>query len=127
MNDQDYIRKAVDLVDNFDWSDRGYNGIWIELPDGSEELFQTHQGIVVVSHPYLQQYWLDALAAQLVRQVDALDTPDTVEITHDSVWVGYRSKNNESWKRTRRTKSRDRTMNTIKAIVDSGVLTTGDS
>ena len=57
----DYIRKAVEMADNFNWSDRGYNGIWVELPDGSEELFQTSQGVIVVSHPYLQQYWLDAL------------------------------------------------------------------
>lgn len=123
MNDQEYIRKAIKLADNFDWSDRGYNGIWIEFPDGTEEVFQTSQGVLVISHPYLQQYWLDALAAQLVRQVDALDTPDTVEVAHNAVWVGYRSKHNESWKRRKGT---NRTMNTIRYIVDSGVLSTGD-
>ena len=105
MTDNDYIKKAVELADGWTWT----------MLCALEKSVLKGRGTV------------DALAAQLVRQVDALDTPDTVEITHDSVWVGYRSKNNESWKRTKRTKSRDRTMNTIKAIVDSGVLFTGDS
>ena len=104
----------------------------VELADGwfldADDEYGKYVGMVnapfsmYLNEP-LHQWMLDALAAQLVRQVDALDTPDTVEITHSSVWVGYRSKNNESWKRTKRTKSRGRTMNTIKAIVDSGVLT----
>lgn len=122
MSNQVCIRQAVELADYFGLSDRGYDGTWIEFPDNTERLFQTHNGVIVVSHPYLERYWLDALAAQLVRQVDALDTPDTVEVTHNTVWVGYRSKNNESWKKTT---GSDRTMNTIKAIVKSRVLPIG--
>ena len=117
MDDQEYIRTAVELAKH--WWGAGTDAF------GPSDFHRPYVSLAVDSPD--TRFFLDALAAQLVRQVDALDTPDTVEITHDSVWVGYRSKNNESWKRTRRTKSRDRTMNTIKAIVDSGVLTTGDS
>ena len=114
MNYQEYIRQAVELADGWRFA-----GPQLYGPSN----YRYHPNKESGQH----QVTVDALAAQLVRQVDALDTPDTVEITHDSVWVGYRSKNNESWKRTRRTKSRGRTMNTIKAIVDSGVLSTGNS
>ena len=114
MTDLKLITKAVELSDGF-----GFNNKTV----GGQLVYRYPTGTIVVHSPSGFPVWFfDALAAQLVRQVDALDTPDTVEITHDSVWVGYRSKNNESWKRTRRTKSRDRTMNTIKAIVDSDVL-----
>ena len=119
MRDPTYMKRAVELA-QWQTTRLGNQRVAVFIPTDDKE---TVQRIGYLD----EQYVLDALAAQLVRQVDALDTPDTVEITHDSVWVGYRSKNNESWKRTKHTKSRDRTMNTIKAIVDRGVLTTGDS
>ena len=117
MSNLNQIKRAVELANH--WWGAGTEAF------GPSNFHRPYASLKVDSPD--TRFFLDALAAQLVRQVDALDTPDTVEITHDSVWVGYRSKNNESWKRTKRTKSQDRTMNTIKAIVDSGVLFTGDS
>ena len=93
-----YIRKAIELADVI--------APW--------DFYQNNEDCIPCS-----TVELDALAAQLVRQVDALDTPDTVEITHNKVWVGYRSKSSETW---RYWKGPDRTMNTIKAIVESEVL-----
>ena len=106
-----HIRKAVELADGWRFA-----GPQLYGPSNYRYHHNKESGQYQVT--------VDALAAQLVRQVDALDTPDTVEVTHNAVWVGYRSKNNESWKRR---KGADRTMNTIRAIVDSGVLTTGGS
>ncbi len=105
MSDQDYIRKAIGLADHFDFE--------------NDELIITPVGTASMDYVCEYHSFTDLLAAQLVRQVDALDTPDTVEVTHNKVWVGYRSKNNESW---RSTKGPDRAMNTIRAIVDSGIL-----
>ena len=96
MSDQDYIRKAIDLADDWGWTG----------PSSTDRL-----------HP-LSQAFCDALAAQLVRQVDALilyrvrieptgtfmDHEGTGERMADS-YLGI-----------------DRTMNTLKCIVDSGVL-----
>lgn len=104
----DIIKKAVELADNFEldsinayyWHDpsngEGFDGIATDSDDPS-------------------QWFLDALAAQLVRQVDGSDAwfecndNKQVRIGNDDGldhWEG----------------GPDRTMNTIKAIVDSGVL-----
>jgi len=118
LNDQDYIRKAVELADG--WRLSNDKEPLIYLDDG------TSDGISFMSWSY-PQFMLDALAAQLVRQVDAL--PGNEDITRQcilGIWAestsvidlkGY--PHNETLIESDDT---DRTMNTIKAVVDSGVL-----
>ena len=89
----DYIRKAVELADGFRWLHRDQ----VEIPDLNN----------AVLRPFEQQWFLDALAAQLVRQVDAV-LPQQDWLTLSRPFY--------------KTNGPDRTMNTIKAIVDSGVL-----
>ncbi len=104
----DYIRKAVELADGFDIVTEKDGTLRIDTP-----LFAGYP--CPVPHP--PQMVLDALAAQLVRQVDALDFPVMVIASRDATSIVepdetfYSPSQNEG-----------RTMNTIKAIVDSGVL-----
>ncbi len=108
----DYIRKAVELADG--WRIR--SGMNIET--GSIWLIQGPDKFLscLVSEP--KSYMLDALAAQLVRQVDALRTPSASVITSDlgsiTIWRNRQI--------LAASINDDRTTNTIKAIVDSGVL-----
>ena len=103
----DYIKKAVELADG--WEHDGneiFNPVWYETPFG-----EVHADDLRACH-------FDALAAQLVRQVDALPGP-----THCNIYW----RRTEIWKRNMapvngRHSDGDRTMNTIKAIVESGVL-----
>lgn len=98
MNDTDYIRKAVELVDieRHPWD-------YYKMKD--------------IDPPH-EQFMVDALAAQLVRQVDA---------TGD-MWLEIASNGAvRAWNDCSEiclSFADDRTMNTIKAIVDSGVLDT---
>jgi len=111
----DYIRKAIELAD--EWS-------LVHIYDGEDwgQEFGDNSGVptqqVLIQEPTKFQSSLDALAAQLVRQVDAVDgiifnslgnmecaVSNVGDVTDYSSVRGY-----------------DRTMNTIKAIVDSGVL-----
>lgn len=94
-----YIKCAVELADG--WSPHGG---W---------------GDTALNCDSANQRALDALAAQLVRQVDALSEPTPDVIIHNGMthigWLHDAKQSHGS----------DRTMNTIKAIVDSGVLFTG--
>ena len=85
-----YIRKAVELADGWDY-----------YADDDHD-----------------QGWLDMLAAQLVRQVDALDGFNFVsgQDCYSYVWRACDDKAEMA------SYGPDRTMNTIKAIVASGVL-----
>jgi len=102
----DYMRKAVELAYGWGFTDDGY--------------IHDHHGMVS-----MQQRDKDALAAQLVRQVDA-----TEHYCFDSNCDGaalvsqtWDDPNPEHWKDIAFFDVvDDRTMNTIKAIVDSGVL-----
>lgn len=108
MNDNDYIRKGVELA--------AKSGIahWQELNQF------LHQFPLEEAHDNEQnrQCELDALAAQLVRQVDA---------TSKSVWpelIVYHNvtKIHDGSVMKWVVDGSNRTMNTIKAIVDSKVL-----
>ena len=102
MNDKDYIRKAVELADEWVTYDTTFLG-----------------GCYFAQHSYdkVPQPVLDALAAQLVRQVDALE--DYVLQSHwDEVRVVE-----PGLALIAAAHKDDRTMNTLKCIVDSGVLT----
>ena len=104
MNDQDYIRKAVELANG--WGN--LPGHWFSSPRDAQR-----------AHHEIEQWELDALASQLVRQVDALDNYNAYQepkTTH--IWEELSDGECECWS----VDGDDRTMNTIKAIVDSGVL-----
>ena len=98
MNDQDYIRKAVELADGF----------------APEALQISNTDDMVVG--FEEQFFLDALAAQLCRQVDALPMI-WVCAENDTSCVQHSEFGTRAVER-----GPDRTMNTIKAIIDSGVL-----
>jgi len=106
--DQDYIRKGVELADGFEIADAW---IW--------KIYGTPQHFRPANQP--PQYLLDALAAQLVRQVDAL-AEVSVEVFQG--WSAVRDAEPPTISRfdLAAAYGPDRTMNTIKAIVDSKVL-----
>lgn len=115
MNDEEYIRKAVELAEGW-FFDNDLNGqlrlYGIEL-DPAPFADYSH-----VTETFLSVAILDALAAQLVRQVDA--TEDYwVRVDEDRSYVFVNSYRPQVASRER---GLCRTMNTIKAIVDSGVL-----
>jgi hypothetical protein len=100
------IRKAVELADGFEYR-KSHEGDYINLP---------YIGFVKAG----SNVALDALAAQLVRQVDALDGCEVICDPYCiKVFVAYK-KGAKIAKGTAH--EFDRAMNTIKAIVDSGVL-----
>ena len=107
----DYIKKAVELADGWEAADsnhiRGpvHPTTWLIVPDG------------------VPQYALDALAAQLVRQVDAKGGNLIVVKQASTTILGA----NDPPIFKHCSYGDDRTMNTIKAIVDSGVLTVESS
>jgi len=115
MNDQDYIRKAVELADGWDYSieDEGteYEFIYLEMADGTYWAIDEEH----IDLRSLPRIFKDALAAQLVRQVDALD---------DLIPLAIHSYESMITKPDSYTLVCDegRTMNTIRVIVDSEVL-----
>ncbi len=113
MSNQNYIKRAVELAKH--WWGAGTEAF------GPSNFHRPYASLKVDSPD--TRFFLDALAAQLVRQIDALDTPHTIQVSHNRVWSGYRSKSAETWKITQ---GPDRAMNTIKAIVNSSVLTAGE-
>ena len=100
----DYIRKAVGLAREWVMA-----GSFVVTPIEDVDLFHADN---------LPPMQLDALAAQLVRQVDALG-PLECDITAVTTWIYCPSNDDASHQPII---GPDRTMNTIKAIVDSGVL-----
>ena len=107
MNDQDYIRAGIELADGWEYDDDIHNKVWVR-PDH----------YVYANNDDSQQIYLDALAAQLVRQVDALDNIDIdchKERTYLREWSGLHRDEVEAI-------GSDRTMNAIKVVVDSEVL-----
>ena len=99
--DEEIIRKAVELAEGFS-NGRGFV-IYRSRPMGC---------------PVDNQEMLDALAAQLVRQVDA----------HESAWIDISSNGccrifcGDGDKEMATQLGPDRTMNTLRVIVESGVL-----
>jgi hypothetical protein len=106
----DYLRKAVELADGWRYKD-GYIIV-------GERYYIT---INKKAFPVETTIGLDALAAQLVRQVDALDQffVDSDRWGTVKVWA---QNSGLGMGRIAKEKETARTMNTIKAIVDSGVL-----
>jgi len=114
MTDQDYIRAGVKLAGGWEYEGGEICG-WIDYPDYTGTSFDCTDD--------MEEHWKDALAAQLVRQVDALDDHSiesgfemtALIISCDLEFRGAGSVLNE-------VEGSDRAMNTIKVIVDSGVL-----
>ncbi|KKM71033.1 hypothetical protein LCGC14_1434620 [marine sediment metagenome] len=105
MNNQDYVRKAVKLADGW------------QLTNDEEYVIPPYGGYCP-SIMNFERLFFDALAAQLVRQVDALNNIDVDcygERIYLRVWSGLHRKEVE-------VVGTNRTMNTIKAIVDASVL-----
>lgn len=100
-NQDSYIKKAVELADG--WKHEGGNCLLIPFDTG------------LWAYPDLEQCHLDALAAQLVRQVDTTDFVVQIYSTETEI-------NDTFGLMLINRAGPDRTMNTIKAIVDSGVL-----
>lgn len=105
----DYLRRAVELADG-----------WSVTPDNC---VITPEGRI--AHPSESEMLRDALAAQLMRQCDRNGCDNIVSLTevevlseHPDPNIGY-----ECLEITE-VEDGDRTMATIKAIVDSGVLDT---
>jgi hypothetical protein len=113
----DYIRKALELVG---WLKSDDEGEYLRIPGQSLSAYFDE------TFAACDQYLLDALAAQLVRQVDELEDYD-INLDFDGRTVcivqyvpeGIGGKKLISFDAP---DGPDRTMNTIRAIVDSGVL-----
>ena len=116
MTDEEYIRKGVMLADGWEITldDEHTEGPWVEIP-----------GVGRHGNDYHSRWtWVrDLLAAQLVRQTDH-PSIQYVLSAHDGSTVIY--KHNERgerfWEKLAEASCDDRTLNTIKAIVDSKVL-----
>ena len=118
MKDKDYIKAAVELAEGWDHS-IGPNGddLWLDPPGVSPP--GPYGGMFHIAD--VGNVIKDALAAQLARQVDALDKI-YVFCGNGTVCI-----KREAIVRVRDDiilciDGPDRTMNTIKAIVDSKVL-----
>ena len=105
----DYIKRAVELADGWEYEqdDIEPECIYLSAADGT----YWHLDEESIPLTELPRILLDALAAQLVRQVDASDYTFSSNVDRGAS-VGL----------IKHIDGPDRTMNTIKAIVDSGVL-----
>ena len=106
-DDNEYIKAAVELADGWEWISDNRLGE-VGLPDSRLWYLRLPDESVI---------YKDALAAQLVRQVD-----DTYAVWQFPIGVSVSSKDVEDAREFAMVNGPDRTMNTIKVIVDSGVL-----
>ena len=118
-NQDALIRKAVELADGWCWSTYSDSDLCeLEQADGAYWYDDADSPITPDQMPRLL---LDALAAQLVRQVDASLAEIDVDVARGEcfVYLGdfYSGLNNIA-----KAFGPDRTMNTLRAIVDTGVL-----
>lgn len=110
MTDDEYIRKAVEMADG-----------WLEVDDGA--WFATPFGHLN-SMRNLHSAYYDALAAQLVRQCT---NSVIIYDDHTTVWgAEVQTVVGPGAQIIALVGGPDRTMNTIRAIVGSGVLTEQD-
>ncbi len=100
MKESEYIRAGVELADGW------------RVNDLDEQVIHCGFGLIQVLDCIKPQY-LDALAAQLVRQVD--EAGKEANLYCEVLIEECRAGECMDW-------PPDRTMNTIKAIIDSGVL-----
>lgn len=110
MSDSEYIKKAVKMADGWFYNDLNRSSI----SDSVDYIRTPHLGQFFANR--VPQEVKDALAAQLVRQVDALEDKMFV-MTCDNYSTVKRVHTRLSF-----VEGKDRTMDTVKAIVDSKVL-----
>lgn len=112
MNDTDYIKAGVELAEG--WEPCLYEGTGemyaAEVFDIGDQVYPE------------EQHHKDALAAQLIRQVDAIST-DKLYFQSDTEDVTVHT--GEEFVSPVIVAGPDRSMNSIRAIVDSGVLKSG--
>ena len=110
----DYIKRAVELADGWNWLDgKGKWAIWAPWNDA----------LLAYSAEHIESQWvLDALAAQLVRQVDAIENFELLIRRDVTQLINVYSEAFEMDEMIEYSGGHGRTMNTIRAIVDSGVL-----
>ena len=111
-NDQDYIRKAVEIAEPKFRMRRDSEG-FVHYYGESD-----HEFIGTLFEEGLDQYLVDALAAELVRMVDARE--DFSLRCYDEFTSLFLRQN--GMRLLAKVSSEGRSMNSIKAIVDSGVL-----
>lgn len=119
MKDQDLIRKAFDLADGWEYEIEAVDPDYIYLSAADGTYWHMDEESIPLAE--LPRIFVDALAAQLVRQVDALSkfAVDSDPYGTAKVWERV---SGESLSRISKSNDSDRTMNTIRAIVESGVL-----
>ena len=120
MNDKDFIRKAVELADGWGYGieDEGTEDELAYLENADDTFWYVDEENIDLRS--LPRIFMDALAAQLVRQVDALGTHFVGTAPMGS--TVYEIISSVSERPIMKSHGDGRTMNTIKAIVDSGVL-----
>lgn len=115
MNDQDYIRKGASLSDDD----------FCLYEDSNGAIFFHGTPSYPINPDNAPQWFLDALAAQLVRQVDAIFAHACQCEKGFTAVRTYKAKRDgvtPIWQDVMASYGPNRTMNTIKAIVDSAVL-----
>ena len=111
MTDNKYIREAVELADGWEWKHSIQGTVVRWNIDNSLQMMQWPEDNLPI--------WIkDALAAQLVRQVDS---QRSWQFDSD-IWGAAQITNRPQIRASVRVIGPDRTMNSIKAIVDSKVL-----
>ena len=109
--EQELIKKAVELAPGWWWK------------EGCIHMIDQPMHFYADAAP---QSVLDALAAELVRQVDRLDDDTAIYVEPGETKVGQILNTGRVMVNVTYGTSPDRTMNTIRAIVESGVLTNGN-
>ena len=110
MTDEEYIKAGVELADGWHLNALADADFYHQWGDSQYDFISSP-----LSDP--DQYLLDALAAQLVRQTDAIK-----RYTINAFGGASVHSNPSSVEGIVNRRGPDRTMNTIKAIVDSGAL-----
>ena len=109
MNDQ--IHEAIKLADGFGWQPSSYLG--------SEKVY-TFLGIIIAEdNEFYLQFYFDALAMQLMRQVNISDD-HWVSIHEDEIEIWY--KDEWEWEYHGYKYDDNLTMSLIESIVNSKVL-----
>ena len=126
MTNEEYIRKAVELADGWEWKQSKYGTTFSRHFGEPGSLEYEHDFVAFwLSSPDCEddvRFGLDALAAQLVRQVDAI-SKDVHIIKGCSIVLEF----NEGYPHAiGAVEGEDRAMNTMKVIVDSKVLEQSD-
>lgn len=108
MNDQEYIRKAVELADGFEYR-------------AANDYYYINHEAICRGAP--KRYFMNALAAQLARQAHALDNV-SVTLYGTGLAEVVRFTDGEGEEILALCETVDRNMSIIRAIVDSKVLET---